>query len=149
VADLTAMDATRALGLAGVETRMSFEDVVFGGLSVSRIAILGSPASTGLNTIDLVRPRSPRYAREAVARAPRVSLRDRQVRVLSPEDFLLFKALSTRDRDLEDAASVLRRIREAIDFELIELEIASLSREIPDLDARARFALIQDRAKLP
>ncbi len=113
---------------------------------VSRTAILGSATYTGLNTIDLVRPRSPRYAREAVARAPAVSLRGKQVSVLTPEDFVLFKALSTRDRDIEDAASVLKRSRESLDLDLLRREIDSLAAEIPDFDVRSRLAAIEERA---
>lgn len=147
VVDLTVRDARRALETERIETQISFEDVCFGGLSVSRLAILGSTAFTGLNTIDLVRPRSDRYAADAVGRAPTVPVRDRRVRVLTPEDFVLFKALSTRDRDLEDAASVLRRSRAVIDFELVETEIESLSLELPDFDVKARYAALQRRSE--
>jgi hypothetical protein len=41
-------------------------------------------------------------------------LRDRNVQVLTPEDFVLFKLLSTRERDLDDAISVVRRGRDEL-----------------------------------
>jgi hypothetical protein len=146
VVDLPAPIAGRALEQAGLRTQVEFQDLTFGGLFVSRLAIIGAGAFTGLNTIDLVRPRSPRYAREAVSRSATVTLRDREVRVLTPEDFIIFKALSTRDRDLDDA-SALRRSRDLIDSALIEKEIRALAAEIPDFDVSSRLAEIRSRAE--
>ena len=65
--------------------------------------------------------------------------------MLAPEDFVIFKALSTRDRDVEDAASVLRRLGDIIDYTLIEREVAALAAEIPDWDVRAKWATIRAR----
>ena len=48
---------------------------------------------------------SNRYATLAVQRAVVSTLRDRPLRILTLEDFVLFKVLSTRDRDTEDARS--------------------------------------------
>jgi hypothetical protein len=120
--------------------------VTFGGLLVSRLAVLGSGAFTGLNTIDLVRPRSQRYAAAAVSRAARAPLRGRDVTVLTPEDFILFKALSTRDRDLDDAASALRRSGDLVDIAAVEREARTLAAEIADFDVLARLASIRERA---
>ena len=61
-------------------------DVTFGGHSVARIAIVRGDQVTGLNTVDLVTPRSARYARAALARAVRGTLRGRSIAVLSPDD---------------------------------------------------------------
>ena len=140
VVELAAADAARALRTAGVEIQVAFEDVTFGGLVVSRLTLLGSQAFTGLNTIDLVRPRSARYAREAVARAPAAVLRGTPVHVLAPEDFIVFKVLSTRERDLEDAASALRRSAGAIDRRQIDRENEILAGELPDFEVKARYA---------
>lgn len=147
VVALSAGDAGSSLRLAGLETQVSFEEVTFGGLVLSRLAILGSDAFTGLNTIDLVCPRSPRYAREAVLRGAIAPLRGRDVKVLTPEDFIVFKALSTRDRDLDDAASTLRRSGDLVDTDWIKSEVLALATEIPDFDVMARFALIKKRAE--
>jgi hypothetical protein len=68
------------------------------------------------------------------------------VKVLTLEDFLLFKALSTRDRDLEDAASAVRRSAEFLDAKLMQREIEALSTEIPDFDVRQRYARVQELA---
>jgi hypothetical protein len=68
----------------------------------------------GLNTLGLVRPRSARHAEAAMGRSIGAPLRDRNVQVLTPEDFVLFKLLSTRERDLDDAISVVRRGRDEL-----------------------------------
>ena len=137
VVDLGTQAARDALARAGIDAEVSFEETRFGGLLVARLMLLGGEATLGLNTVDLVRPRSARYAEAALGRAVSAPLRDRTVRVLTPEDFVLFKLLSTRDRDLDDAVSVKRR-GEALDEDLIRREVAALAREIPDFDVRRR-----------
>jgi len=54
--------------------------------------------------VDLVEPRSSQYARDVQARALTALLRDKAVRVVAPEDFIVLKLLATRERDLEDAS---------------------------------------------
>jgi hypothetical protein len=54
------------------------------------------------------------------------------------EDFMLFKLLSTRDLDIDDAVSVLRRCSGTLDPDLVAREVDQLAREIPDFDVRAR-----------
>lgn len=139
VASLDADQVRRALNDMGFTGERNFEGVVFGGLVVDRITLLGSDDDLGLNTIDLVRPRSARFARSAIERAPRAPLRDRTVNVLSPEDFIVFKILSTRDRDLDDANSVLRRNGEKLDHAAIEKEIGLLATELPEVGVRERY----------
>lgn len=147
VIDLTPDEVRRVLAAAGIETMVVFEGVRMGGLDVSRLTLLDAPGHTGLNTLDLVRPRSARYRREAVSRAISVPVRGRDVRVVTPEDFVVFKALSTRDRDVEDAASVLRRDGPRLDRALIEREVSALASEIPDFDVRSNLARILARAE--
>ena len=89
VVDLTADRAREALATTGVRVLIAFENTTFGGLSLSRLTLLGAmrdmgsadttgaTSATGLNTIDLVQPRSQRYAALAVERAVRSTLRDR------------------------------------------------------------------------
>ncbi|HUP02068.1 MAG TPA: nucleotidyltransferase [Gemmatimonadota bacterium] len=139
VASLRADPMRSALAELGFPAAPNFEGMVFGGLVVDRITLLGSGDDLGLNTIDLVRPRSSRFAREALERAPDAPLRGRTVRVLSPEDFILFKILSTRDRDLTDAASVIRRSGKDLDRRIIEREVALLSAELSELGIRERY----------
>jgi len=147
VVDLTADAARQALDASGVHGLVSFENVTFGGLSVGRVALLGGDAHVGLNVLDLVRPRSARYRAAAMRRSVRVPLRDRTIQALTADDFVIFKALANRDRDLEDAASVLRRSGDLLDVSLIEGEIEGLSAEISDWDVRARWKTIQTRSR--
>jgi hypothetical protein len=144
VVDVTVAQARRALSELQVATQLEFEGVVSGGLSVDRLALLGGEKDLGLNTIDLVRPRSLRYRKDALARALEAPLRDQTVRVLTPEDFVLFKLLSTRDLDLEDAASVYRFSGDFLEHHLVEREVEVLAGEIPDQDVRSRYARLRD-----
>jgi len=149
VLDLTLAEAARALKQAGVETQPAFEAVRFGGLSISRLTLLGSGAFSGLNTLDLVQPRSDRYAAKAVGRAVAGPLLGRIVKVLAIEDFLLFKSLSTRDLDIEDAACALRRSRDLVDTGLINKELHLLAGEVPDFDVKSRYARVCELAARP
>jgi hypothetical protein len=132
--------AIGALVGVGLNPVLTFDRVRFGGNLVSRIALVEGGGAAGLNVADLVEPRSPRFARAALKRAVTGSLRGTSIRVLSPEDFILFKVLSTRDRDLEDAATILRALGLQLERPLIVAEAAMLAAEIPDHDVAARLA---------
>ena len=137
----TATEAcTAALEAAGLEPVVTFDQMCFGGHRIDRITLLPGAGGTGLNTVDLVVPGDARYAREALERAVAGELRGRPIRVLSPEDFVLFKLLSTRERDLEDAAIVMRRLASDLDSGLIEQEVARLGPVLPEADLEARYA---------
>lgn len=145
VVDLTAEAARQALQAAGLLSLVSFDAVTYGGLSIGRVALLGGDEHIGLNVLDLVRPRSLRYSIAAMSRSVRAPLRDGTIQVLTADDFLIFKALATRDRDLDDAASVLRRSGDLLDLALVEEEIELLAAEIGDWDVRSRWASIRER----
>lgn len=144
---VTSLDASAirpALEEMGVQTAANFEGMTFGGLVLDRVNMIGGENDLGLNTIDLVRPISDRYAAEALDRSIEAPLRDRAVRVLSPEDFVLFKLLSTRDRDLEDAASVLRRSGEQVDRGILDREVVRLVDELPAVGIRDRWDRLRE-----
>lgn len=136
--------AIEAAGMPCAVTRSSQPGEVVGGFWISRVSLLGDDV-LGVNVLDLVRPRSDRYAAAALDRSVRGPLRDREIQLLAPEDFVIVKALSTRDRDVEDAASVVRRCGRQLDLALIQREVAVLAGEIPDWDVRTRWAAIQSR----
>ena len=92
--------------------------------------------------IDLVPPRSPRYATLVMQRALRGSLDGQELRVVAPEDFILLKVLSTREKDLEDARTVIESLRGRLDEELVRSEAALLANEIADHDVPGRFAAV-------
>jgi hypothetical protein len=139
-------DALRGAGFEAIE---AFHDLRLGGLAVTRFTLLPGGGSAGLDVVDLVRPRSDRYARAALGRAVRVPLRNREIPALTPEDFVLFKVLSTRARDLEDALGVLRSLGGQLDRAAIEEEIPALASEIPDGGAPARWAELRAREADP
>jgi hypothetical protein len=136
---VTGVDIERArLGLAdlGVEVVIAFSNVRFGGCDVSRLTLMGG---SQVNTVDLVVPRSLRFAENVLRRAVTGSLRGHDIRAISPEDFVILKVLSTRERDLEDARSVIETQQTRLDQALIRGEIEQLIDEIPDHDIRGRF----------
>jgi hypothetical protein len=145
VVDLTADAARLVLDAAGIHSVVSFSGITFGGLTIGRVALLGGDEDVGLNVLDLVQPRSPRYRSAAMMRSVVAPLRDRTIQALAADDFVVFKALATRDRDLDDAASVLRRSGELLDVGHIKEEIDLLSVEIPDWDVRGRWEVIRER----
>lgn len=149
IVDLPAEAARLALDAAGLRSAVSFDAVTFGGLSIGRVALLGGDEDTGLNVLDLVQPRSSRYRAAALERSIAAPLRDRTVRALSADDFVIFKSLATRERDLDDAASVVTRSGALLDYEIIEAEISRLSAEIGDWDVRGRWTTICERASRP
>lgn len=129
--------ARLALTDLGVEVVIAFSNVRFGGCDVSRLSLVGG---SQVNTVDLVRPRSSRFATNVFRRAVTGSLRGHQIRAVSPEDFVILKVLATRERDIEDARSVIETQRTRLDESLIRTEIQQLIEEIPDHDIRGRFA---------
>lgn len=146
VVDLSADAVRQALGGAGVEGLVAFDDMTFGGLSIGRVTLVGGDEHVGLNVVDLVRPRSARYRSVAMDRAVRVPLRHRMIQALAIEDFVIFKLLATRPRDLDDAASVLHRSADLLDIVLIEREVERLALEIPDWDVRGRWGVVRPPA---
>lgn len=133
----------RALTKAGWSVQQAFESVTFGGLHLSRITLLGRSDDTGLNLLDLVEPRSARYADTALSRAVTAPLSGQEITLLGPEDFVAFKVLSSRERDLHDAASVLRRMRSDMDLDMLSAELTQLAKEIPDHDIRRRWSTVE------
>jgi len=142
VVGVGAGQAADALREAGLDVIVAFDQVVFGGNVVSRVTLIGGEDAHGLNTADFVEPRSIRYARAALARAMDGSLRGQSIRVLSPEDFVTFKVLSTRARDLEDAACVVHALHSILDLSAVDAEVRLLASEIPDHDVLGRLARV-------
>ena len=129
----------------GVQLALAMDRARFGGLLITRITLAQGGGRAGLNVVDLVEPGlrdSPRRRSRGVAG----SLRGVPIRVLSPEDFVLFKLLSSRDRDVEDAATLLRAPDLPLDRAFIDAEVRRLGAEILDHDIADRLARIQPPA---
>jgi hypothetical protein len=143
-ADLAVAGLDRAavrdcLSTAGFDASLAFDRTRFGGNHITRFKLLPGAHQTGLNTVDLVEPRSERFASLVLKRAPEGTLRGQRIRVVTPEDFVVLKVLSTRDRDLEDAASVVLQLAGEISLESVRAEAALLSTEITDHDVLGRL----------
>ena len=139
---VVAADAARLAELLtadGLHAVPTFDRMRFGGLIVSRATLLGGESDTGLNTVDLVEPASTRYARLAVGRSVRAPLRDGEISILAPEDVVIFKVLSTREKDLEDGSAILRQLGRALDLTMINAEIERLIAEVPQHDVEQRW----------
>jgi hypothetical protein len=126
----------------GLDCTVAFDRRRFGGLAITRITLIEGDE---LNTLDLVEPTDPEYAARALARSPASTLRRREIRVLTPEDFVLFKILSTRELDLDDAASVLRSLGADLDTALLEGEVDGLAESIGSHPVRERWERVRGR----
>lgn len=68
--------------------------------------------------VDFIFSTTP-YESEAIRRAVRVSIRGESVPFATPEDLILHKLFAGRPRDLEDAAGVVQRKRDELDWEYL------------------------------
>jgi hypothetical protein len=127
------------LNADGVRAVPTFDRVRFGGLIVGRATLLGGGVDTGLNTVDVVEPASARYAALAVGRVLRAPLRGSEISLLAPEDVVIFKILSTREKDLDDASAILRHLGEDLDLLTIDAEVGRLASEVSQHDVEHRW----------
>ncbi len=124
---------------AGIDAQEEFKNLQLGGLRASRISLFGTPEDPGMNNLDLLAPLSARFARSALTQSVCSQLRGRKICVLTPEDYVLFKVLSSRARDLSDGASVLEHLGAEVDRAYIDSEVALLSTEIPEHPVKPRW----------
>jgi hypothetical protein len=106
VAGVTARAGQDALASIGLTTVIAFTEIRFGGLTISRLTLVGDGK---LNMVDLITPRSKRYAATLMQRPLRGTLEGQALRVVSPEDLILLEVLSTRDGNLEDARTIVTK----------------------------------------
>lgn len=132
VAGIDLVRTMEAIKTIGPSVKLAFERTKFGGNVITRFTLLPRPSDEGLNTVDLVEPRSERFAALVLSRAFEGELLAERIRIVTPEDFVLLKVLSTREKDLEDARSVLAALAGQIDCDAIRAEAALLAKEIPD-----------------
>ncbi len=72
---------------------------------------------------------------DAIERSVEVLIEDVPISFCTPEDLILHKIISKRDKDMEDVQSILNRRNETLDFEYLEPRIDELStlQEKPDI----------------
>jgi hypothetical protein len=94
--------------------------------------------------VDLVEPASHRYGVLAIGRALRAPLRGAEISLLAPEDVVIFKVLSTREKDLEDASAVIRELGDELDLAAIDSDLGLLATEIEGHEIARRWKRCRD-----
>lgn len=79
--------------------------------------------------VDFIFSTTP-YERQAIERAERVSLEGVEVPFATAEDLIIHKLFAGRARDLEDAAAVVRRQGERLDWDYLRSWVAAFA-EVP------------------
>jgi len=136
-------EAVSALATAGIESIVAFDRVRFGGNRVTRVTLIPTAGAADLNTVDLVEPLSSHYAHDVLTRSYAGILRGQPLRIVTPEDFVIMKLLSTRERDLDDAVAVLSALASRMDVSFLDGEIAALAVEIADHPIADRYRRIR------
>lgn len=93
-------------------------------------------ARTGLR-VDFIFSTTP-YERQAITRAVRVDVGGESVPFASAEDLIIHKLFAARPRDLEDAAGVVRRNGERLDWRYIEQWVAEFA-QLPGRENMTRL----------
>ena len=77
--------------------------------------------------VDLVLAGTP-FERDALGRSRRERVHDVEVPVVAPEDLVVYKLVSDRPKDYEDAVSVIRRQGATLDADLVRLHLRAAER---------------------
>src|SRR4029077_19564394 len=92
---------------------------------VRQTRVLPLDSSEGVR-IDVIFALLP-FEVEAIHRAKKVTIAERTVSVVTPEDLVLMKIISDRPRDLADAESIVRRRVSELDREYLEPRLRELA----------------------
>ncbi len=92
--------------------------------------------------VDLMLTRHP-YAQQAIDRAITLKVMSVPVKFCTPEDLVLHKIISERDKDRLDVADILRRRRETLDRAYLDPRVHELAviLERPEIEQRYLAAL--------
>jgi len=81
--------------------------------------------------VDLIFAALP-YEEEAIARAQTIHLQSGSVRICSPEDLILHKIVSPRERDRQDIEGVFRYRHANLDYEYLDPRVEELAAALAD-----------------
>jgi hypothetical protein len=115
-------DANRIASLLGEDFRSLVSDPQ---AFAEETRVLPLESRAGIR-IDLIFGLLP-FERDAIERAKPVPVADQEIRFCTPEDLILLKIISKRDRDLTDVQGILRRRFPELDLEYLEPRIEELS----------------------
>ncbi|MGH7895785.1 MAG: hypothetical protein ACREQL_14025 [Candidatus Binatia bacterium] len=99
----------------------------------------------GLFQFDLIGASLP-FERTALERSMRKRLFGRMVHLPTPEDLLLFKVLAGRDKDLVDAAGIIRRHGDALDLDYVRTTLRPICDLAEDLAPWRRLEQLLSKA---
>jgi predicted nucleotidyltransferase len=88
--------------------------------------------------IDFVLATLP-FEREAIDRGRSVDLAGVEATVITPEDLIIEKSVSSRARDQEDVVGVLRRQRDNLDLAALDETIEGLAADMAEPDIAERW----------
>jgi len=95
------------------------------GAFVKATRVLPIETSTQIR-VDLIFAGLP-YEEKAISRARSILIRDRPVRICSPEDLIVHKILSERPRDREDVEGIFRQQGPSLDFAYLDPIVSDLA----------------------
>jgi predicted nucleotidyltransferase len=104
---------------------------------IAETRVLPMATASGIR-IDVIFGLLP-FEREAIERAREVQLAGTRVRVCTPEDLVLMKIVSDRERDIGDAREIVRLRLAELDRNYLEPRINELSELLVRPDIRARW----------
>jgi len=85
------------------------------------------------------------YEREAIERAVEVEISEGvKVRVCTPEDLIIHKAVSKRERDWQDIEGILIRSGEGLDMAYLTARLRELSSALDEPDILNRFERLRE-----
>jgi predicted nucleotidyltransferase len=135
------IDVTIVLGTDRVEALLASLGPAYGSRTadpesfVTRTRVLPLRHSSGVQ-VDLIFALLP-FEEEAVRRAVAVEIAGVPVRFCTPEDLVLHKVVSERDRDRQDVEAILRQRKATLDRRYLDPRIHELATllERPDMEA--------------
>lgn len=95
--------------------------------------------------LDIIAASLP-FEDEALARAMKKKLFGAAVRLPTPEDLLLLKVVAGRDKDMLDAAGIIRRHRAKLDVHYVERHLRDLCELAEDMSALRRFQDVLEKS---
>lgn len=98
--------------------------------------------------VDLILAALP-YENEAIARVKLIPIKDRDVRICSPEDLILHKIVSPRARDQEDIDGIFRHKHGELDCGYLDPRVAELADALADPGMATRYNALKARWGMP
>lgn len=125
----------------------NFKEMTFGGVKISRVTLIADDINdNGFNCTDFITPADEDYAERVIERSVIGELGSSELTVVSPEDYVIIKAISTRAIDIQDAVSVLDNKDININLGLISDELNYLAKQHPIHNIEERWQSIKSKS---